>query len=128
MDRRIQGAELRYRGADGVPRTKRGFPASVTPRPSPSMSSCPPSRGRSSRTVKLPVRLDEMTAAWLESIESRREPKTVEGYECFLAVHVLSAFGNRRAGSITFGRRGPVRPLNRGLGRQPRTVGNAFYD
>jgi integrase len=66
-------------------------------------------------------------AAWLESIESRRKPKTVEGYERLLRVHVLPAFGSRRVGSITYGDVDRFVRSIEGLGRKAGTVRNAFF-
>ena len=73
------------------------------------------------------VRLDEVAAAWLESIESRRKPKTVEGYERLLRVHVLPAFGSRRVGTITYGDVDRFVRSIEALGRKPGTVRNAFF-
>lgn len=121
------GYEVRYRDADGRQRTKGGFRRkrdaeafAVDVESSRQQGTLIP-HGRAS------VRFDEVAAAWLESIESRRKPKTVEGYERLLHVHVLPAFGNRRVGSITYGDVDRFVRSVESLGRQPGTVRNAFY-
>lgn len=121
------GYEVRYRDADGRQRTKGGFRRkrdaeafAVDVESSRQQGTLIP-HGRAS------VRLDEVAAAWLESIESRRKPKTVEGYERLLHVHVLPAFGSRRVGTITYADVDRFVRSVEALGRRPGTVRNAFY-
>ncbi|MCA1707902.1 MAG: site-specific integrase [Actinobacteria bacterium] len=121
------GYEVRYRDADGIQRTRGGFRRkrdaeafAVDVESSRQQGTLIP-HGRAS------VRFDEVAESWLESIETRRKPKTVEGYERLLRVHVLPAFGSRRVGTITYGDVDRfVRSIEL-LGRRPGTVRNAFF-
>ena len=97
------GYEVRYRDADGIQRTKGGFRRkrdaeayAVEVESSRQQGTLIPHRRASTR-------FHEVATAWLASIQSRRKPKTVEGYQRLLSVHVLPTFGNRRVGSITYG-------------------------
>ena len=121
------GYEVRYRDADGRQRTKGGFRRkrdaeafAVDVESSRQQGTLIP-HGRAS------ARFDEVAAAWLESIDSRRKPKTVEGYERLLHVHVLPAFRHRKVGSIAYGDVDRFVRSIEALGRRPGTVRNAFY-
>ncbi|MCA1704540.1 MAG: site-specific integrase [Actinobacteria bacterium] len=121
------GYEVRYRDADGIQRTKGGFRRkreaeayAVEVESSRQQGTLIPHRRASTR-------FDEVATAWLASIQSRRKPKTVEGYQRLLRVHVLPAFGNRRVGSITYSDADRFVRSIEGLGRKPGTVRNAFF-
>jgi integrase len=121
------GYEVRYRDADGRQRTKGGFRRKRDAEAFAVDVESSRQQGTLIPHARASVRFDEVAAAWFESIDGRRKPKTVEGYEGLLHVHVLPAFGNRRVGSITYGDVDRFVRSIEGLGRRPGTVRNAFY-
>ena len=121
------GWEVRYRDSDGVQRTKGGFRFKRDAEAFVVDLESSRHQGTLIPHNRAAVRLDDIAASWLESIESRRKPKTVEGYEQLLRVHVLPAFGSRRVGSITYA---DVDRFVRSVeesGRKAGTVRNAFF-
>ena len=125
--RKPVGYEVRYRDATGRQRTKGGFRR----RRDADAYVVQIESGRQQGTL-IPhtdggVRLDAVADAWVHSIHGRRRPKTADGYEKLLDLHIRPAFGSRRVASITFA---DVDAFVRSLeatGRRPGTVRNTFF-
>jgi integrase len=121
------GYEVRYRDADGAQRTKGGFRRKRDAEAYVVDIESSRQQGTLIPHERASARFDEVAAAWLASIEGRRKPKTVHGYQGLLQVHVLPAFGSRRVGSITYSDADRfVRSIEE-LGRKAGTVRNAFF-
>lgn len=124
---RPSGYEARYRDSDGLQRTKGGFR-----RKRDAEAYAVELEATRHRGVLIPhshgsVGFDEVADVWLASINGRRRPKTIDGYEKLLNLHVLPAFGARRIGSVTYADVDRfVRELE-ASGRRPGTVRNAFF-
>lgn len=126
-DRKPVGYEVRYRDGSGRERTKGGFRR----RRDADAYVVQIESGRQQGTL-IPhadggVRLDAVADVWVRSIHGRRKPKTVDGYEKLLDLHVRPAFGSRRVASITYA---DVDAFVRSLeatGRRPGTVRNTFF-
>ena len=125
--RRPIGYEVRYRDGDGVQRTKGGFRrrrdadawASDLETSRHQGTLVPHSQGS--------TRLVDVADEWLASIQDRRRPKTVDGYEKLLNVHVRPAFGRRSVGSITYADADRLVRSIEAIGRRPATARNAFF-
>ncbi|MBV8162447.1 MAG: site-specific integrase [Acidimicrobiia bacterium] len=117
---------MRYRDSHGRQRTKGGFRRR---RDADEWATALES-GRSQGTLVVhsdgAARLGRVGDAWRQSIEGRRKPKTVDGYEKLFEGHVRPALGHRAIGSITYSDvDGFVRSLEEG--RRPGTVRNTFF-
>jgi integrase len=125
--RRPIGYEVRYRDGDGVQRTKGGFRrrrdadawASDLETSRHQGTLVPHSHGS--------TRLVDVADEWLASIQDRRRPKTVDGYEKLLNVHVRPAFARRSVGSITYADADRFVRSIEAAGRRPATARNAFF-
>ena len=121
------GYEVRYRDPDGIQRTKGGFRRRRDAEAYAVEVESSRQQGTLIPHQRASTLYDEVATAWVLSIESRRKPKTVEGYRRLLRVHVLPAFGSRRVGSITYGDADRFVRSIEALGRKPGTVRNAFF-
>lgn len=124
---RPRAYEVCYRDADGVQRTKGGFRLKRDAEAFAVDLESSRQLGTLIPHARVSARLDAVAAMWLASIQGRRRPKTVEGYERLLQVHVLPAFGSRPVGAITYGDVDRFLRSIEGLGRKPGTVRNAFF-
>ncbi len=119
--------EVRYRDSDGVQRTKGGFRRKRDAEAFATNLESSRHQGALIPHSHGSIRFDEVAAAWFASIEGRRRPKTLDGYQKLLNHHVVPAFGARRIGSVTYADVDRfVRELEAG-GRRPGTVRNAFF-
>jgi integrase len=124
---RPSGYEVRYRDSDGLQRTKGGFR-----RKRDAEAYAIELEAARHQGVLIPhshgsVGFRQVADVWLDSIQGRRRPKTIDGYEKLLDLHVLPAFGARRIGSVTYADVDLfVRELE-ASGRRPGTVRNAFF-
>jgi len=124
--RRPVGYEVRYRDGDGIQRTKGGFRRKRDADAYALEIESTRQQGTMVAHSEGAVRLNDVADKWLRSIQGRRRPKTVDGYEKLLNLHVRPAFGLRKVASITYGDiDGFVRSLE--IGRRPGTVRNAFF-
>jgi len=125
--RRPIGYEVRYRDGDGVQRTKGGFRRKRDADSFALEIESTRQHGTVIPHTRGDVRLDEVADAWLRSVQGRRRPKTAEGYEQLLGLHVRPAFAHRKVASISYA---DVDAFVRSLeasGRRPGTVRNAFF-
>jgi len=100
-NRRPVAYEVRYRDAAGKQRTKGGFRR----KRDAAMYVVALEAGRHTGSL-VPhseggVRFDVVAVAWALSIQGRRKPQTIVGYEKLLASRVLPAFHARMLGCIT---------------------------
>lgn len=119
--------QVRYRDADGRQRTKGGFRRR---RDAEAFAADVEARRNAGTLIAhgdSAVRFEVVATAWLQSIQDRRKPRTVDGYEKLLELHVRPAFGPRKVGSITYADvDGFVRRLEAG-GRKAGTVRNTYF-
>lgn len=125
--RKPVGYEVRYRDGSGRERTKGGFRR----RRDADAYVVEIESGRHHGTL-IPhadggVRFDAVADAWIRSIHARRKPKTVDGYEKLLDLHVRKAFGSRRIASITYADVDAFVRALEATGRRPGTVRNTFF-
>jgi len=127
LGERPSGYEVRYRDSDGLQRTKGGFR-----RKRDAEAYAVELEATRHQGVLIPhshgsVGFDQVADVWLTSIHGRRRPKTIDGYEKLLNLHVRPAFGARRIGSVSYADVDRfVRELE-ASGRRPGTVRNAFF-
>jgi hypothetical protein len=125
--RRPVGYEVRYRDGDGVHRTKGGFRRR---RDADSWAAdLETSRNQGTMVAHSHGRvpLGEVATDWLASVQGRRRPKTVDGYENLLNLHVRPAFGHRAVGSIAYGDVDRFVRVIEESGRRPATARIAFF-
>jgi integrase len=125
--RRPIGYEVRYRDGDGVLRTKGGFRRRREADAWAADLETSRTHGMLIPHSRSSTRLGEVADEWLASIQGRRRPKTVDGYEKLLKVHVRPAFGRRSVGSIAYADVDRFVRSIEALGRRPATARNAFF-
>lgn len=125
--RRPIGYEVRYRDGDGIQRTKGEFRRRREAEAWATDLETSRNQGTLIAHSQGSTRLLDVSTEWLASIQGRRRPKTVDGYEKLLNVHVRRAFGHRAVSSITYA---DVDRFVRSIeeaGRRPSTARNAFF-
>lgn len=121
------GYEVRYRDGLNRQRTKGGFRRKRDAEAFAHEVETAKQRGTLVNPQDANVLFGSVADAWLSSVQGRRRPRTVKGYEHLLDRYVRAAFGQRRVAAITFAEvDGFVRSLE---ARGPRagTVRNNFY-
>ena len=119
--------EVRYRDSDGVQRTKGGFRKKRDAEAYAADIESSRHQGALIPHSHGSVRFDEIATAWVASIQGRRRPKTIDGYEKLLNLHVLPAFGSRQIGGVNYADVDRFVRTLEASGRRPGTVRNAFF-
>lgn len=100
--RRPIGYEVRYRDGMGRQRTKGGFRRKRDAEAYAVELEAGRLQGTLVPHAEGAVRFEQVAASRLASIQNRRRPRTVDGYEKLLDRHVLPAFRGCRVGAIGY--------------------------